>query len=117
FWIRDDGGKLYVTCSGYTDYGSATPTLQGAALLEVDPNSGAIARSVALPTSPAGLAITANRLWFGDAFSGHVYSVDRHAFTVSAGPLAIRCPTTGNYTTTSDVIVVQGDLYTACSND
>ena len=117
FWIRDAGGKLYVSCSGYTDYGSASPTLQGAALLEVDPGTGAVTRSVALPTSPAGLAITASGIWFGDAFTGNVYAVDRTSFTVASGPIAIPCPATGNYVTTSDVILVQGDLYTACSND
>ncbi|MGZ6142541.1 MAG: hypothetical protein ACXWLM_04340, partial [Myxococcales bacterium] len=117
FLVRDDGGKLYVTCSGFTDYSNPSATLQGAALLEVDPGTGAVTRSLALPTSPAGLAMTPSRIWFGDALTGHLYAVDRGSFTLATSAIAIPCPTTGNYVTTSDVILVKGDLYAACSND
>jgi len=111
YWIRDAGGKLYVTCSGDA-FGSGA----GEAIVEVDPVAGAVTRTAAVPTSPSGLAITPARIWFGDAFSGNVYAIDRTSFTVVAGPLPIPCPSTGNYFTTNDVITVQGDLYAVCSN-
>src|SRR5262249_18239905 len=72
--------------------------------------------SVKVPTSPSGLAITANDIWFGDAFSGNVYAIDLHTFTVTAGPMAIPCPGTGTYFTTNDVIFAGGDVWAACSN-
>ena len=110
FWIRGDGGKLYVTCTGDAFVSGA-----GEALVEVDPATNAVTRSVPAPTSPSGLAITSSRIWFGDAFSGNVYAIDRASFTIVAGPLPIPCPS-GSYTTTSDVILVQGDVYAVCSN-
>lgn len=116
YWIRENGGKLYVTCAGYTDFAHPDQPPRGEAIVEVDPAAGLATRSVALPTSPSGLAVTEGRIWFGDAFSGALYAVDRQSFTVVAGPLSIPCPSTGTYTTTNDVILVQGDLYAACSN-
>jgi WD40 repeat protein len=123
YWVRDSGGRLYVTCTG-----DAFNTGDGEAITEVDPATGTVTRTVKTPTvvepgattatgvSPQGLAITPSKIWFGDARSGNVYAVDRTSFTVVAGPLPIPCPTTGTYTTTNDVILVQGDLYAACSN-
>lgn len=111
YWIRDNGGKLYVTCTGDA-FGSGA----GESIVEVDPNTGAVTRTAPAPTSPSGLAITPTKIWFADAFSGHVYAIDRGTFTVVAGPLAIPCPATGSYYTTNDLILVQGDLYAVCSN-
>jgi streptogramin lyase len=111
YWIRDSGGKLYVTCTG-----DAFGTGLGEAIVEVDPASGAVTRAVTVPVSPSGLALAPNRIWFADATSGNVYAIDRASFTVVAGPLPIACPTTGTYLTTNDVILVQGDLYATCSN-
>jgi hypothetical protein len=111
YWIRHDGGKLYVTCTG-----DAFGTGAGEALLEVDPSSGNVTKKFTAPTSPSGLAITPSKIWFGDALSGNVYAIDRNTFAQVAGPIAIPCPTTGTYFTTNDVIVVQGDVYAICSN-
>lgn len=108
-WVRESGGKLYVTCSGNYSPGS------GEALLEVDPATAKVTRALQPPVVPSGMAFTASRIWFGDAFSGAVYAVDRGDFSLVAGPLQIPCPGTG-YQTTNDVILVQGDLYAACSN-
>lgn len=108
-WVRESGGKLYVTCSGNYSPGS------GEALLEVDPATARVTRALQPPVVPSGIAFTASRIWFGDAFSGAVYAVDRGDFSLAAGPLRIPCPETG-YQTTNDVILVQGDLYAACSN-
>ncbi len=123
YWIRDSGGKLYVTCTGYKDFSDPVGKYLGTAIVEVDPGSNNLTRTAATPSlpsgpvSPSGLAITPTRIWFGDASSGNLYAVDRGSFTVVAGPIAIPCPSTGSYTTVSDVILVQGDLYAACSND
>jgi hypothetical protein len=116
FAIADAGGRLYVTCSGYKDFFHNGP-LTGPAVVEVDPGTGAVTRSLALSVSPVGLAITPSKIWFGDAYTGAVYSLDRATFKVTAGPLAIPCPSTGSYFTTNDVKLVQGDVFAACSND
>ncbi len=119
FAIRADAGKLYVNCTGDV-FGSG----DGAAIVEVDPAAGAVTRTVAAPAGvgPAGLAITASKIWFADAGSAHVYALDRATFAITSGPLSIPCAPTGTgpgqvpWVTVSDVIVVQGDLYAACSN-
>jgi hypothetical protein len=116
--IEEAGGKLYVACSGYKkNYLDPESKRIGAAIVEVDPGMGAVTRSVTTPASPSGLAITASKIWFGHAYSGQVYAVDRASFTVAAGPLAVPCPTTGTYFTVNDLKLVQGDVYAACSND
>jgi hypothetical protein len=117
FAIRESGGKLYVNCTGDV-FGSGA----GSAIVEVDPGTGAVTRSVTAAVGPAGLAITASKIWFADASSRHVYAVDRNSFQVTVGPLDIPCAPTGTgpgqvkWVTVSDVIVVQGDIYAACSN-
>lgn len=110
-WVRADGGKLYVTCSG--DFNANPET--GTAIVEVDPAHG-VTRTVKTPVSPSGLAVTPTRLWFGDAGSGNVYAVDRGTFTIAAGPLATQCPATGNYQQLDDLVVLGGDIYALCSN-
>jgi DNA-binding beta-propeller fold protein YncE len=110
-WVRADGGKLYVTCSG--DYHDGS----GQAIVEVDPSgAGSVSRSVATPVSPSGMAVSPTRIWFGDASSGNIYAVDRGTFAVVAGPIALQCPTTGTYQTINELIVAQGDLWALCSN-
>jgi hypothetical protein len=115
--IGDAGGKLYVGCSGYKDFSDPQSKLIGIAIVEADPGTGAVTRALTLPTSPSGLAITASKIWFGDAYNGQVYALDRATFSITAGPLAVPCPTTGSYFTVNDVKLVQGDVYAACSND
>ena len=116
--IDDAGGKLYVACSGSKkNFFDPESTRIGAAIVEVDPGTGGVTRSLAIPASPSGLAITPSKMWFGHAFNGQVYALDRASFTVTAGPLAVPCPTTGSYFTVNDLKLVQGDVYAACSND
>ncbi|HZX94655.1 MAG TPA: hypothetical protein VFE90_09065 [Myxococcales bacterium] len=110
-WVRESSGKLYITCSG--DFSSGA----GQAVLEVDPAAAKVTRSLQAPTVPSGIAITPALIWFGDSFTGAVYAIDRASFTVVAGPTQIPCPSVGSYQTTNDVILVQGDLYAACSNN
>src|SRR5260370_581728 len=51
-WVRADGGKLYVSCSGDFNTGGGT------AIVEVDPSgAGSVSRSVQTPVSPSGLAV------------------------------------------------------------
>lgn len=108
-FVRAAGGKIYVTCSG--DYNTGT----GTAIVEVDP-AGAVSRRVSTSTSPVGVAVATDKIWFGDAFAGKVYAIDRASFTLSGGPVALHCPTSGTYTTTNDVAIIGGDLYAICSN-
>jgi hypothetical protein len=109
-WVRESGGKLYVACSGTYSPDS------GEAIVEVDPATAKVTRMARPPAIPSGIAFTASRIWFGDAFSGSVYAIDRDTFAVVAGPLPIPCPVVGSYQTTNDVVLVQGDLYATCSN-
>jgi hypothetical protein len=111
FYVRDDGSKLYVSCTG-----DIFGTGKGSSLLEADPGTGNVTRSVKTAIGPSGFAITPGKIWFGDSQSGNVYALDRGTFTVTAGPLHIPCPSTGTFQTTNDVISVGGDLYAACSN-
>jgi hypothetical protein len=110
-FVRQAGNFLYVSCGGDFNDGS------GQAIVEVDPAKGTATRSVTTATSPVGFAAGPTRYWFGDAFGGNVYAIDPATFTVVAGPLAIPCPTTGNFLTTGDVMVFNGNLYALCSNN
>jgi len=110
-WVRTGGDRLYVTCSG--DFNSGA----GTAIVEVDPSGqGSATRRFATSTSPAGVAATSSRIWFGDAFKGAVYALDRDSFTAAGGPVSIACPLEGTYQTVNDVAIVGGDLYALCSN-
>ena len=111
FFVRDDGSKLYVSCTGDI-FGSGN----GKAILEVDPGTGTVTRTFKADVGPGGFAITSNRIWFADSQSGNVWAIDRGTFAKAAGPLPIPCPTTGSFQSTTDVILVGGDLYAACSN-
>jgi DNA-binding beta-propeller fold protein YncE len=117
-FVRATASHVYATCSGdFNDNGA------GSAIVEIDPATHSVTRSVATPAgsfgslvSPSGLAEGPTRFWFGDAASGQVFAVDKAAFTV-AGPFPISCPTTGTFVSTGDVLVAGGDLYALCSND
>jgi hypothetical protein len=110
-WVRAGGDRLYVTCSGDFNTG------QGTAIVEVDPSGqGSVPRRFATSTSPAGVAATSSRVWFGDAFSGAVYALDRSTFTAAGGAVPLTCPTEGKYQTVNDLAIIGGDLYAICSN-
>ena len=111
YFVRDDGSKLFVSCTGDI-FGSGA----GSAIVELNPGTGAITRSVKTAVGPSGFAITSSKIWFGDAQAGNLYALDRGTFTVTAGPLPIPCPSTGTFQSTSDVLLLNGDLYAACSN-
>jgi glutamine cyclotransferase len=110
-WVRTADGLLYVTCSGDFNTGS------GNAVVEVNPSGqGTVTKRFAAPVSPAGVAITSNRVWFGSGLSGVVYGLDRATFALAAGPITLTCPAT-SYKTTNDLAVLNGELYAVCSND
>ena len=110
-WVRSAGSLLYVTCSGNFNTGAGT------AVVEVDPSGqGNVTKRFATPVSPAGVAITSNRVWFGSGLSGAVYALDRATFALAAGPITLTCPASG-YQTTNDLAFVNGDLYAICSNN
>lgn len=117
-FVRASATHVYATCSGDFNASGA-----GSAIVEIDPATHAVTRSVATPAgsfgslvSPSGLAFGPSSLWFGDAAAGQVFAVDKASFTV-AGPFPIECPTTGTFVSTGDVLVSGGDLYALCSNN
>lgn len=110
-WIHAADGLLYVTCSGDFNTGGGT------AVVEVNPSGqGTVKKRFTTPVSPAGVAITSNRVWFGSALSGAVYALDRATFALAAGPVTLTCPASG-YQTTNDLAFVNGELYAICSNN
>jgi hypothetical protein len=113
--VRLAGNFLYVSCAGNFDFNNPP---KGQAIVEVNPATNAVTRTLtSLPTSPSGFAAGPTRYWFGDGEGGNVYAIDPATFTVAAGPLAIPCPTTGTFSFTGDVMVLNGNLYALCSND
>jgi hypothetical protein len=115
-FVRQGGNFLYVSCTGDYNDGSGT------ALVEVDPATNKVTRSVAVPTNPYGVAPTASKIWLGDSFGGNIYAVDKTSFTVIAGPVAFPCPAKPDpvpkdwFETTDDVLEIGGSLYAICSN-
>jgi hypothetical protein len=110
-WVRLGGDRLYVTCSGDFNTG------KGTAVVEVDPSGqGTATRRFATSTSPAGVAATSTRIWFGDAFTGAIYALDRGTFAPAGGAVQIACPSEGTYQTVNDLTIVGGELYALCSN-
>jgi hypothetical protein len=110
-WVRTGGDRIYVTCSGDFNTGGGT------AVVEVDPSgSGTVTHRFATSTSPAGVAATATRVWYGDAFAGAVYPLDRATLTAAGPAVPITCPTSGTYQTVNDLAIIGGDLYAVCSN-
>src|SRR5216684_2549712 len=85
-FVRAAGGKIYVTCSG--DYNTGT----GTAILEVDP-AGAVSRRVSTSTSPVGVAVATDKIWFGDAFAGKAGAIKGDA---QVGPVAVEMAETGD---------------------
>ncbi|HEY2031096.1 MAG TPA: hypothetical protein VGH20_17985 [Myxococcales bacterium] len=117
-FVRASTTHVYATCSGDFKQNGA-----GSAIVEVDPATNRVTRSVPTPqgsfgaqVSPSGLAEGPASFWFGDAAAGQVFAVDKASFTV-AGPFPISCPTTGTFVSTGDVLVSGGDLYALCSNE
>ena len=109
-FVRVADTKLLVTCGG--DYNTGT----GTAVVEIDPATSAVTRSLTLPSSPSGVAISPTRLWLGDATSGKVYPVDRQSFSLAGAPVTLQCPATG-YATVNDLLVVGTDLFALCTNN
>jgi hypothetical protein len=116
--VRADSGKLYVVCSASFD--GADPSR---ALVEVDPQDRAISRRAAIPQGavPNGVALTANRVWIGDALTAQLLSFDRATFAPVDGadaahaPIPAQCPSEGRFPFVSFVGIVGGDLYALCA--
>jgi hypothetical protein len=117
--VRADSGKIYVVCSASFD--GADPSR---ALVEVDPTTRAVSRRAAIPqgTVPSGVALTATKIWIGDAIVPQLLSFDRASFAPVDGadgahpPIAARCPTEGQFPYVPYVGVVGGDLYALCAS-
>ena len=120
-FVRTDGSKLYVSCGG--DF----LTRAGKALVEVDPATAKVSRSLAIPDpyTPYGLAVTPSKVWIGDTGSTSLISVDRQTFTLLDGAPghpapSVTCPKgTGpySYAYLADANYVGTDLYAICASD
>jgi len=116
--VREDGGKLYVACSG--DFSGATP---GRGVFEVDPTSKTVSRGLVTGMGhvPSGVAVTPTKIWLGDSSTPQLISVDRGTFTTADGsdanhpPIAVPCPSTGQFPFIPYVGIVNGDLYALCA--
>ena len=109
-FVHAASGKLYASCGGsYADS-------SGEGLVEVDPATAKVTRSLKVTFSPGGFAVAPTRIWLGDQGSGNLVAVDRTTFLQAGDPVSLHCPTTGSYQTVADVIAVGSDLYALCSN-
>src|SRR5581483_2528992 len=107
-------GRLYTPCSGNF---SGTDTAR--AIVEVDPVANAVTRRAAIPAGrvPNGVAITANKIWTGDAFSTTVFSIDKSSFSADASdPVPVDCAKSV-FSYVADVMAIRGGLYALCGSD
>jgi hypothetical protein len=115
-FVRAAGSSLYVSCTGM--YGSGT----GAAIVEVDPGgSGSVRRKLSIGVNPNGVAVSGNRLWYGDTASDRIFPVDLGTFTSAGDPVALGCPQGTDpqraYRYIPDLMPVGTDLYALCASD
>ncbi len=107
-------GRLYTPCSGNF---SGTDTAR--AIVEVDPVANAVTRRAAIPAGrvPNGVAITANKIWTGDAVSTTVFSIDKSSFSADASdPVPVDCAKSV-FSYVADVMAIRGGLYALCGSD
>jgi hypothetical protein len=110
--VKTDGSRLYVSCGG--DF---NPPQTGHALVEVDPvtrNTRTLAFGASF--APAGVGITADKIWVGKASEAKLVSVDRASFTSSASPVSLECPQKF-YSYVPDLVGTGTDLYALCASD
>jgi hypothetical protein len=114
FVRASDDGRLYAPCSGnFSGSDSAR------AIVEVDPLANIVTRRAAIPGGrvPNGVAVTANKIWTGDAYTTAVFSIDKSSFTAdSAAPVPVDCPKTV-FSYVADVMAIRGALYALCASD
>jgi hypothetical protein len=107
-------GRLYAPCSGNFS-GSDTAR----AIVEVDPLANTVTRRAAIPDGrvPNGVAVTANKIWTGDAYSTTVFSIDRTTFNAdTSAPVPVDC-TKQVFSYVADVMTIGGDVYALCASD
>lgn len=73
YWLGVGGAGLWAVPSGE-------------ALVELDPESGAVLRTVALPFRPYGLWVTDDAVWAQAASGGELARIDAETGTVTEGP-------------------------------
>jgi hypothetical protein len=114
FVRASDDGRLYAPCSGnFSGSDSAR------AIVEVDPLANIVTRRAAIPAGrvPNGVAVTANKIWTGDAFSTTVFSIDKATFNADPGtPVAVDCPKSA-FSYVADVMAIRGSLWALCGSD
>jgi hypothetical protein len=107
-------GRLYVQCSGNFSGSDA-----GRSIVEVDPLSNTVTRRATVPDGrvPNGVAVTANRIWTGDALSTGVFAFDKSTFAADpVQPVTLDCPkNVFNYI--PDVMAIKGGFYALCASD
>ena len=115
-FVRAAGNYLYVSCTGA--FGSTT----GAAIVEVDPaGNGSVRRALSIGVNPNGVAVTGNRVWYGDTSSDRIFPVDLATFTSAGDPIALACPQGSDpmsaFRYIPDVAPLGTDLYALCASD
>jgi hypothetical protein len=110
-------GFLYAPCSG-----AFTGIDASRAIVEVDPLANKVTRRAAIPNGrvPNGVAVTAHRIWTGDAYSTTIFSIDRA--TLAADPVApvpvdCRKSDPGGFSYVADVLTIGSDVYALCGSD
>jgi hypothetical protein len=116
--VKADSGKLYVTCTGSW----ADMTGPGRAVVEVDVATLSVTHLVPVPANflPDAVAVTADKIWLGNAATHTLVSVDRHTFAVVDGadpknPLNVPCTDQAN-SYIPDLAVFNGDLFALCGS-
>lgn len=111
-YLRAAGGKLYVSCSA--DFSGP-----GSSLVEVD-GTGKVTRIVALTTPPTQVAVSATKVWYGDAMSDMVRSIDLATFQTTTDAIELGCKTGTEgypYHLVQDLLLEGSDLYALCAAD
>jgi hypothetical protein len=116
--VREEGGKLYVACSG--DFSGTSP---GRGVFEVDPTSKTVTRGLVTGTGyvPSGVAVAPGKIWVGDSATPQLISIDRTSFAAADGsdsvhpPIPVPCPSTGRFPFVPYVGIVNGELYALCA--
>lgn len=109
-----DDGKVYASCSG--DFSGSNVSR---AIVEVDPGTNKVTRTATIPDGrvPNGVAITATKIWTGDAMTSQIFSIDRGTFVADAtAPVPIDCEKKA-FTYVPDLLAIGGDVYALCASD
>ena len=107
-------GYLYAPCSG--DFSG---TDGARAIVEVDPLANVVTRKAAIPGGrvPNGVAVTANAIWTGDAYTTSVFAIDRKTLAADpVPPVPLECAKS-SFSYVADVMAIRGEVWALCASD